>query len=88
MIVKMSDPVLVDGEVTTLAALADAGRLIFREVEVTCRKRLGERRTRIAYFAELLDTGEGWEIGRLAYLSRTKQPVTVGTGRTTWDTDQ
>ena len=38
MIVKMSDPVLVDGEVTTLAALADAGRLIFREVEVTCRK--------------------------------------------------
>ena len=42
MIVKMSDPVLVDGEVTTLAALADAGRLIFREVEVTCRKRLGD----------------------------------------------
>jgi len=75
MIVKMSDPVLVDGEVTTLAALADAGRLIFREVEVTCRKRLGERRTRIAYFADLLDTGEGWEIGRLAYLSRTKQPT-------------
>ena len=68
---KMSDPVLVDSEVTTIARLADEGRITFRAVTVTCRKRQGERRERIAYLAELKDTGEGWEIGRLAYLSRT-----------------
>ena len=77
MRVRLTDPVQLGGEVTTIARLAAEGRIVFRSFEVTCRKRLGERRTRIAYFADLKDspTGEGWEIGKLAFLSRTGQEV-------------
>lgn len=71
---RLSDPVLVDGVVTTIAELATAGQIVFRCVEVTCRKRLGERRTRAAYFADLPD-GTGWEIGKTAYMSRTGKSV-------------
>lgn len=76
-VLKLSDPVFVDGEVTTIARLADEGRIKFVEAERVCRKRQGERRVRRVYLAELTDTGEGWEIGRLAYLSRTGRSVTL-----------
>ena len=76
-IVKMNDPVEVAGEVTTIARLADEGRIVFRAYTTTTRKRQGERRERVMYVAEMRDTGEGWEIGKLAYLSRTKQPIEV-----------
>ena len=58
----------------TIAELATAGQITFRCFEVTCRKRLGERRTRMCYSADLPD-GTGWEIGKTAYMSRTGKSV-------------
>ena len=77
VIVRMNDRVQVEHEVTTIAQLAEEGRIEFRAVTTTCRKRQGERRERIAYCAFLKGTDECWEIGKLAYLSRTGAPVTV-----------
>lgn len=76
-VVKMNAPVLLDGEVTTIAQLADAGRIEFQQVEVTGRKRLGERKMRTVYLAVVRGTEEAWEIGRLAYLSRTGQGIAL-----------
>lgn len=75
--VKMNEPVELDGEVTTIARLAAEGRIVFREFITYTRKRLGERHERIVYAAEVKGTDLWWEIGKLAYLSRTKQPVMV-----------
>lgn len=77
MIVRMNDPVQVGHEVTTISRLAEEGRIEFRSVTATCRKRQGERRERTAYCAFLKGTDECWEIGKLAYLSRTGGKVDV-----------
>lgn len=75
---KLTAPVRTpDGEVTTIDALAAAGRIVFREVlHFAYRKNP-------AYFADLDNTTAGWEISRLAYLSRTGQPVTLKSDRKT-----
>ena len=75
--IRLRDPVLVDGVVTTIAELATAGQITFHCFEVTCRKRLGERRTRVCYSADLPD-GTGWEIGKTAYMSRTAGKLDFG----------
>lgn len=75
--IRLRDPVLVDGVVTTIAELATAGQITFHCFEVTCRKRLGERRTRVCYSADLSD-GTWWEIGKTAYMSRTAGKLDFG----------
>lgn len=73
--VTLNEPVELDGEVTTIARLAAEGRIVFREFITYTRKRLGERHERIVYAAEVKGSADlWWEIGKLAYLSRTKQP--------------
>ena len=72
MRVRLKDSVrLPGGTVSTIATLADEGRIQFNKVD-SFHKRGGG--TRIAYFAELA-SGECWEIGKKAYLSRTGQGV-------------
>ena len=68
--IRLSDPVLVDGVVTTIAELATAGQITFHCFEVTCRKRL-------CYSADLSD-GTWWEIGKTAYMSRTAGKLDFG----------
>lgn len=62
------------GEVTTIARLADRGLITFREVQHFKGSARGSIRK--AYFADMPD-GCGWEISKLAYLSRTGQAVSV-----------
>jgi hypothetical protein len=67
------------GEVATIAALADRGLIEFRKVERFHSPR-SPNGHRVAYFADMRGTGNGgvtsgWEIGKLAYLSRTGQDV-------------
>jgi hypothetical protein len=60
---------LPSGEVTTIAKLAEQGRVRFTKSE-RWHSRNG---VRTAYMAELLDAeGYFWEIGRLAYESRSR----------------
>jgi hypothetical protein len=68
------------GEVTTIAALAAAGRVRFTTGTHTGRKVRGERTAVTHYRAELIpeknDGQEGfWPISRAAYLSRTGRDV-------------
>jgi len=62
-------------EITTLAALADAGRLEYRTGNICAR----DGRLRTAYFASEKGEDGSWEIGRMAYQSRTGQKVTLYT---------
>lgn len=64
------------GEVTTIAKLADAGRIRFSVCTMTTRKRQGERHDVVRYFADLIEDRadgiiSGWQIGKTAYESRT-----------------
>ena len=71
MKVTLSAPVNHDGEVTTISALTARGLITFRHIPKFGRKRGG---VGPAYFADLPD-GSGWEIGKLAYMSRTAQAI-------------
>lgn len=75
--VKMTDYVRhpESGEVATLGTFADRGMIEFRKVHGFMATSKGN--PRIAYFADIKGTSTGWEIGKLAYLSRTNQEVTV-----------
>ena len=75
MSVKLNQPVRVsDTEVSTIADLDSQGRIVWEKVDNWHSNR-SQTGTRIAYFANLKDDPNraGWEIGKLAYLSRTKQ---------------
>lgn len=75
MTTKLNEPVRTpDGEVTTINELAEAGRITFN-VSHNFYTRRGGPYTK--YFADLDGTTAGWEIGKLAYLSATKQKVEV-----------
>lgn len=54
-----------DGTISTIADLADGGRVEFRKIT-----NFGDR-DMTKYLAELKDGTGAWEIGELAYLSRT-----------------
>ena len=73
MKVTLSAPVNHDGKVTTIAELAAHGLITFREVAKFGRKRGG---VAPAYFADL-PNGAGWEIGKVAYLSRTGHKISI-----------
>jgi len=64
--VRLFDPVrLPDGRIGTLAQFADADLIEFRKIT-----NFGDRGI-TKYLAELKDGSGAWEIGELAYLSRT-----------------
>ena len=67
MVVKMKDPVRNEGEITTIDELDKRGLIDFKEV----KNFWGGRKQSTKYFADIKGTTEGWEIGKLAYLSRT-----------------
>ena len=71
MIVKMKDPVRNEGEITTIDELDKRGLIDFKEV----KNFWGGRKHSMKYFADIKGTMEGWEIGKLAYLSRTGREV-------------
>ena len=73
MTVRMKDPVRHEGEITTIDELDKRGIIEFKEEK---NFHTG-RRAIIAYFADIKGTEEGWQIGRLAYLSRTGRKVEV-----------
>ena len=60
---------LRDGAVMTLGEALDRGLLILRKTD-NMHSRSGSG-MRTAYFAEYADSGEGWEISRGLFLSRT-----------------
>jgi len=65
---------LPSGEVTTIAKLAEEGRVRFTKSE----RWHGRHGMRTAYMAELLEAeGYFWEIGRLAYQSRSRPKSTL-----------
>jgi len=64
MVVRMKDRVRNDGEITTIAQLDKEGKIEYTKVE----NFLSHGKTK--YFADIKGTTEGWEIGKLAYLSR------------------
>ena len=74
MTVRMKDPVRHEGEITTIDELDKRGLIEFKEEK---NFHTG-RRSIIAYFADIKGTEEGWQIGRLAYLSRTGRKVEMG----------
>jgi len=64
--VRLSDPIrLPNGMISTVAELADKGEVEFRKIT-----NFGDRGV-TKYLAELKDGSGAWEIGELAYLSRT-----------------
>lgn len=65
----------MNGNITTIAAMADAGLIVFRKVTIYSSRGQG---TRTAYFADFKGTMTGFEIGRLAYESRTAGRVSMG----------
>lgn len=77
MTTKLSDLVRhpATGEVTTIAALADRGEIEFRSVNRFAGR---SGKVRKAYFADIKGTSQGWEIGKLAYQSRTACTVDLG----------
>lgn len=69
MVIRIKDLVRNDGEITTIAELDARGLIEYKEVKnFLCRGK-----TTTKYFADIKGTREGWEIGKLAFLSRTKQ---------------
>lgn len=71
MIAKTKDLVRHENKITTIDAL-DKKRLIeYHEV----KNLRGGRGIRVAYFADIKGTTEGWEIGKMAFLSRTYSPM-------------
>ena len=68
MVVKMKDLVRNEGEVTTIDELDRRGLIEFREVKNFYSPRA--KKLVAKYFADIKGTKGGWEIGKLAYLSR------------------
>ena len=73
MVVRMKDPVRNEGEITTIDELGKRGFIDFKEV----KNFWSGRKHSTKYFADVKGTTSGWEIGKLAYLSRTGRKVEV-----------
>ena len=69
MVVRLSDPVRNDGEITTIDHLDREGTIEYIEV----KNFLSRGKVMTKYFADIKGTTGGWEIGKLAFLSRTKR---------------
>ena len=69
--VKLDDLVNHDGRITTIDQLDQDGLIVYEQVD-----NFGSKRTKSGlttkYFATIKNTKSGWEIGKKAYLSKTK----------------
>jgi hypothetical protein len=74
MVTRIKDLVRNEGEITTIEELDKKGLIEYREEE----NFLSRGKLMTKYFADIKGTTEGWEIGKLAYLSRTKANVKGG----------
>jgi hypothetical protein len=70
----IKDLVRNEGEITTIEKLDARGLIEYHEA----KNFLNRGKVTTKYFAVIKGTIEGWEIGKLAYLSRTKQKVWEG----------
>jgi hypothetical protein len=61
-------------EVSTISDLDNQGRIVWTEIKNWHAPRSAAG-TRTAYWAYVKGTESGWEVGKLAFLSRTKQPI-------------
>lgn len=73
MTVKLSDLVRYNDEITTINELDKRGLINYVKIDNFQTK----RGTSIKYFADIKTDGQGWEIGKLAYLSKTKQEISI-----------
>jgi len=64
--VRLTDPVRHDGEITTIKDLARRGLIEFKRVDHFGSKGVTK------YFADIKGAMRGWEISKMAYLSRTE----------------
>lgn len=65
MITKLTDLVRNEGEITTIEELDKRGLIKYRYSPV-----FGAKKTREAYFADIGDTQEGWEISKAIYTKK------------------
>ena len=70
MNVKLNDRVNHNGKITTIDQLDKEGLIEFEKVDNFCSRRTKTGMT-TKYFANIKGTKSGWEIGNMAYLSRT-----------------
>ena len=63
MVVRISDLVQNEGEITTIGELDKRGMIEYREV----KNFLSRGKTKTKYFADIKGTCKGWEIGKLAF---------------------
>ena len=70
MRVKLDQPVIYKGLVTTIAQLDDMGMIEWRKSDRFHSSRGSGIRT--AYFADVRGTTEGWEVSKYAYEGRIK----------------
>lgn len=68
---------LIDGQVMTLGEALDRKILVLRKTD-NMHSRRSPTGLRTAYFAEYADTGEGWEVSKALFLSRTTGKFEVG----------
>ncbi|MBE9594881.1 MAG: hypothetical protein IMF19_15535 [Proteobacteria bacterium] len=71
MVVRIKDLVRNEGDITTIEELDKKGLIEYTEA----KNFLNRGKVTTKFFADIKGTMEGWEIGKLAYLSRTKQKV-------------
>jgi hypothetical protein len=67
MVTRIKDLVRNDGEITTIEELDKKGLIEYHEA----RNFLSRGKVMTKYFADIKGTRDGWEIGKLAFLSRT-----------------
>lgn len=78
MVTRIKDLVRNDGETTTIEELDKRGLIEYTEV----KNFLSRGKLMTKYFANIKaltvgDSSEGWEIGKMAFQSRTKIPITL-----------
>lgn len=73
MITRLTDPIVHDGKVTTIAELAKQGIIEFSKVDNFHFK----QSVRTGYFADIKGTKSGWEISKFAFESRTKGAIQI-----------
>ena len=73
MKIKLSDLVRYNNEITTINELDKKGLIQYTQIDSFQTK----RGITIKYFADIKEDGQGWEISKLAYLSKTKQEIII-----------
>lgn len=73
MVTRIKDLVRNEGEITTIEELDARGLIEYHEA----KNFLNRGKISTKYFANIKGTMEGWEIGKMAFQSRTHTPITL-----------